>query len=474
MTRLVRWCWLLALLGPSVMRAEPVTYTGFTITSGQLGSWKFHNARVYLTVQGDTNDVQFMQFPDGFGGFADTYINAAGEASVTIVTAGKTVHARFAPGQIIVSSDLGSSDDLPHIGGRGIGFSSLTATGLEPAYPLGIEDGTIDWGDITDPGIASPALADLTTDLQSSTAFSGRSWSCVGFPDACRAPNPLQTNKGPLTLETPYSTGPGPGAGEDSLSGGFFIVDVGGGLNRPPRSTVESEGRGRSPITYRAYTVSDVQLGNVFLTAAQVYLTFEADAARVREFHDGPSSYGFINREGRGRVVIVTGNQVREAEIERGEVYVYYDVGSSAVGFGSRAGGRGSPLAVTSHQDLEGLVEWSSIGAVADLTRQPANAAMYNPATATLVTDLTNATTLSGAANSCVALDATTGVCSNFVPVGLRTSAGLLYLYESFTEDEQGNGDVGPSSINWGVFWAEPGQREDHDRDRHDDGRDDD
>ena len=184
MTRAVRWCSILALLGASSVRAEPVTYTGFTITDGQLGSWKFHNARVYVTVRGDTNDVQFMQFPDGFGGFADTYVNMGGTASVTIVADGREVHATFAPGQIIVASDLGSSDSPPHVGGRGIGFSSLTSYGLEPAYPLGIEDGTLDWGDIFDPGIASPALADLSTDLQHSTAFSGRSWSCVGFPDS--------------------------------------------------------------------------------------------------------------------------------------------------------------------------------------------------------------------------------------------------------------------------------------------------
>jgi hypothetical protein len=40
--------------------AKPVTYTGFTITDGKLGSWSFHNARVYLTFQGDTNNVHLI------------------------------------------------------------------------------------------------------------------------------------------------------------------------------------------------------------------------------------------------------------------------------------------------------------------------------------------------------------------------------------------------------------------------------
>jgi hypothetical protein len=164
----------------------------------------------------------------------------------------------------------------------------------------------------------------------------------------------------------------------------------------------------------------------------------------------------------------VSGRRVVSAEFEPGELYVYYDVGSSAVGFGSRAGGRGYPLALTDHLDLNGLVEWSTVGAVSDLTRVPADAALYTPATATLVTDLTGATALFGAASSCVALDPLTGVCSNLTPVGLRTSAGRFFLFEPYTDDERANADVGPYSINWGAFWSEPGVGCDEDRSHHD------
>ena len=62
--------------------AAPVTYTGFTITDGKLGPWEFHNARVYLTFQSDTRNVQFVQYPDIVDptkGTLDAYINSTGE-----------------------------------------------------------------------------------------------------------------------------------------------------------------------------------------------------------------------------------------------------------------------------------------------------------------------------------------------------------------------------------------------------------
>ena len=482
---------LVALVLASTAAADPVTYTGFTITDGQLGSWKFHNGLVYLSFQGDTKDVQFMQFTDPFGSTADTYVISQGTATVTIVSGGRTVHATFDPGQILVSSDLGSSGD-DHVGARGVGFSSLTATGLEPAYPLGIEDGPLDWGDIFDPGIASPALDLLTFDLQSSTSFGGRAWSCVGFPGDCQAPNPLHTDRGDLTLANPYMSGRPPFA-DDSLSAGFFIADVGGALDRPPRSVRHARQEGKHGITYRAYTISDVMLGKEYFFGAQVYLTYEADASKVKTFDNGASSYGFINHSGRARLTIVSGGTVRTASFRRGEIYVYYDVGSSTVGFGSKRWGRGYPLALTANHDSQGngLVENTQVEAVSDIIRVPANAANYTEETATLVTDLTNATVLSGSANSCIALDLLTSACSDFTAPGLMTSRGRFQIFEDFTEDErlQDPPVPGPYSIQWGVFWAERASkhdgehgddcddgRGDHDdgRDDHDDGRDDD
>lgn len=51
----------ISLVAVCAALAEPVTYTGFTITDGKLGNWSFHNARVYLMFKSDTTNVQFMQ-----------------------------------------------------------------------------------------------------------------------------------------------------------------------------------------------------------------------------------------------------------------------------------------------------------------------------------------------------------------------------------------------------------------------------
>ena len=107
------------LSGESYSFPAPVTYTGFTITDGQLGHWKFQrkfqNARVYLTFKGDTKDVQFVQVPvaptDPTLGSVDAYIQQTGVASVTIFSGGKSVHATFAPNQILITSDLGATGD---------------------------------------------------------------------------------------------------------------------------------------------------------------------------------------------------------------------------------------------------------------------------------------------------------------------------------------------------------------------------
>src|ERR1700752_1551336 len=52
---------LIATLLASSARSLPLTYSGFSIAAGKLRSWHFHNARVYLTFQGDTSNVQPTQ-----------------------------------------------------------------------------------------------------------------------------------------------------------------------------------------------------------------------------------------------------------------------------------------------------------------------------------------------------------------------------------------------------------------------------
>jgi hypothetical protein len=456
-------CTVAVLLLSSAASARPITYTGFTITDGQLGSWTFHNARVYLTFRSDTNNVQFMQIPDPFnpGGTIDAWINPTGTASVTVVSGGRAVHATFAPNQILVSVDLGNTGDV-HVGARGVGFGSYTSTGIEPTYPLGLEDGTLDWGDIFPPGVASPALATLSNDLQHSTAFSGRAWPCVGFLNVCTAPNALLTDKGNLYLDLPYAlTSNFRG---DSLSAGFFIVDVGEGdeEDNQPRKQVNELTRGADsakPITYHGYLITDVALGGHLYKRAQVDLSFDADASTAVPFSDG--SHGFINATGNAHVTVTSGGHAVSASLKIGQVYVYWDIDKASVGFGSPAGGRGYPLSITANQDSfsNGLVENSSVGAVADLTLVPADSTFYSTPTAGLATDLTNETTLSGAASSCVAFDPVTSACSNFNPVALQTNLGPLYLFEPYTDDETLNGIAGPFSINWGVFWSELGRQ---------------
>ncbi|HMK71705.1 MAG TPA: hypothetical protein VK454_00115 [Myxococcaceae bacterium] len=464
---------VVAVLWAAAVGAAPVTYTGFTIADGQLGSWSFHNARVYLTFQGDTKDVQFIQplidpTNPSFG-TVDAWALQTGVASVTIFSGGKRVHATFAPNQILVTSDLGDTSDTPHFGARGMGFSSISPTGaLEPAYPLGIEDGTVDWGDIPENGgLESPDLDSLSTDLQETVALSGRAWSCVGFPNGCTAPYPLHTNRGDLVLSSPYMTSDG----FDSLAAGFFIVDVGDRCHpaSPPRLK-RHESRRRHPITYYGYLVSDVTLGTTPYYAAQVYLSYESDVSSVVPFNNGPGSHGFINAAGRAHLTLVTGGKVISADFAPGQIYVFYDVGTASVGFGSTAGGRAYPLSITANTDKHGLVENSSVGAVADLTTTPANANLYTAATATLVTDLTNETTLSGGASSCVAFDPITSVCSDFTTVGLQTNRGPFYLPELYYDDESAFGIASPYTISWGLFWSELGGGHGHD----DDGRDDD
>jgi hypothetical protein len=212
-------CELLSLVLPTVARAEEITYTGFVVTDGKLGDWEFHNARVYLTYKGDTGSVQTMVFsnsPDS--GSTQIEINSGGVSKITIVTSERTENATFAPGQIFVSLDLGDifvPGPLPlssFNGGRGVGFGSFSASsplGVEPAYPLGLEDGMIDWGDVSDfsSNFASADLMALPMDLQQNVAYSGRADICVGFPTfgaPCSAPNPLQTDKGALLLYQRY------------------------------------------------------------------------------------------------------------------------------------------------------------------------------------------------------------------------------------------------------------------------------
>jgi hypothetical protein len=444
--------------------AAPVTYTGFTITDGKLGNWQFHNARVVLRFDGDTNDVQLVQFPDPLDptATAQVAIISKGTASITVSTLRRSVRATFAPNQIFVSLDQGTPQNGPIVGGRGVGFGAFFPSspgGIEPSYPLGVEDGTIDWGDASTPSIG---LQVLPIDLTESVGYSGRAFVCIGFPDkTCPAPTSAQalhTDKGDLFLYQPYmDTFDG-----DTIEAGFFLADVnpsrhsGGSTFLSPSSS----GWGSKPITYNGYLITDVSLGGQLYAGAQVYISVASDASRAVPYTDSTSK-GFINPVGVGQVQIRSGGRTVSAWLAPNQLYVYYDVTHASIGFGSYAGGRGYPLSLTSNQDVSGLVENSALWALSDIAANN-DAANYTAGVPGLATDLTNATVLSAGASSCASgFDPVTTICSNLTPVPLYTSRGKLLLFEPYTDDETTLDGSSPYSVNWGIFWSELGSARD-------------
>jgi hypothetical protein len=155
----------------------------------------------------------------------------------------------------------------------------------------------------------------------------------------------------------------------------------------------------------------------------------------------------------------VSPHETITAQLAPNQVYTYFDVANASIGFGSNVAGRGYPVALAGTQDNQGgplLDENSSVAAVSDIMRTPANAAKYTPATSSLKTDLTNETVLSGAASSCVSFDPITSMCSNLTPVALKTDHGDLLLFEPYTVEEPDATPplTQPYSVNWGFFWS--------------------
>lgn len=490
--RIVLFAVIAFMLAP-LANAAPITYTAFTITDGSLGSWQFHNARVYITLETDTSNAQLATIQ----GVRVVYVGpfpaqqlctgpatSIGTARVTIITAEKRVRATFVPNQLIVSIDLDNG---------GVGFSSCGPNGFEPAYPLGISDGTIDaatdaFGAIPDTRNPSPELAGLFIDLMHDTAFSGRASVCVGFPTGgkpCSPPNPLKTNKGDLLLLQPYQkltpNPPNPPDFGDTLSGGWFYAVVGGesvseddssSPHIPLLAAADESQHERRPITYTGFVIADVQIGANLYFGAQVYLSLEADARNVMPLPNRtcPSLprgvCGYINDGGRAKVKVISGNQTITAHFTPNQIYAFFDIAQASVGFGSHIGGqdfRAYPLTLTQHDLADGvtpcfvgnacsLTENSLIGAVADI-QSTGDTANYTPETATLTVDLKSAMTLSGPASSCTSFDPTSSVCSSPTVVALQTDQGGFYLFAPYTDDDSTSGTQ-PFSVNWGGFWA--------------------
>jgi len=278
----------------------------------------------------------------------------------------------------------------------------------------------------------------------------------------------LKTDKGDFYLYQPYSI-----PFNDTLSSGFFFVDA--GVQTSPAEAF-SEDDHVQPITYTGYLTSDVELGGVVYYGARIYISFDANPHTVKPFSDG--TLGFLNEVGKAHVRVISGNSVITADLAPNQIYVYFDITNSSVGFGSYAGGRGYPLSLTANGPP--LTANSLVGAVSDIivNQDPLN---YSPNTAALAkrmeaAPLAGKTTLSGPACSCIAFDPTTSICSNFTPVPLSTTnLGSLYLFEPYTVDActyritiplfstaldnacNSSPTDGPLfiSVNWGSFWVE-------------------
>jgi hypothetical protein len=109
------------VLGTIGVQAAPVVYTLQTVGDGKLGPYPFAEALIKIVQVSDTSQV--VATPSGSG---TLFVNKAGYARVTIVQNGKSVVAKFEPGQIYVFYDTG----------KGIaGFGSA----ISPTYPVALD-----------------------------------------------------------------------------------------------------------------------------------------------------------------------------------------------------------------------------------------------------------------------------------------------------------------------------------------------
>jgi len=203
--------------GPATSVATPVTYTGRLVTDVSLDGRLYRDAEVTLKFRASTADVRTFSVtvpvdPGVSSNQGSGHCIDVGVASVQISTPQAAASATFAPGQILVTFDEYNS---------GIGFSSYTGPhGFEPAYPLGLLDGTV----YTTP----------IRDLYTGQSVTGKAWSCIGYPplattnpygSRCGDPGafPLKTDHGDFIIYQPFS---------NLNSDGTLCCNYGGTLNR--------------------------------------------------------------------------------------------------------------------------------------------------------------------------------------------------------------------------------------------------
>jgi hypothetical protein len=197
----------LAFTLPTALNAAPITYDFYLVTSGSLNGVTFDNALVHFRTESDTTKATFYPSLDGQ---INIWLNTFGTTTVSIMTSGRTLHARITQ-PLFVSIDQK---------GGGVGLGSYDSSGnVDPTYPVGIQDGIPDCvigdGDCVAPSGATTALA---VDLVSSTTLSGRAWSdpCFLQGGGCDGPT-LTTSAGPFQLKRPYTE-----SGNDPFVTGIF------------------------------------------------------------------------------------------------------------------------------------------------------------------------------------------------------------------------------------------------------------
>jgi hypothetical protein len=190
----------------------PVTYSGYVYTDVSLGGQRHHNARVTITFKANTSDIHKFKVTPG-GNEGSGFCIDQGTATVAIEAEDEAVQATFLAGQVFVSFDTYNG---------GIGFGSyIGPSGLEPAYPLAYDDGTVER---------------FTSDLSTPANMTGKAWSCIGYPPLfgsgfCTDPGgyPLKTNRGDFIMYMPYVKYALDGTISGDYSGtmnrgGFFVV----------------------------------------------------------------------------------------------------------------------------------------------------------------------------------------------------------------------------------------------------------
>jgi hypothetical protein len=434
----------------ALVMGQPIKYTGFTITDGQLGSWYFHNARVILTFVSDTKYVHpNVQFPPDI----TANFNIRGRAAITIVGDDKTVHATFDPNQIFISFDQGND-------GIGFGLCRPNCFGLlsvppvlpsvfQPVYPFGISQ------------FDEYSGGALTHD----TGGTGRSFSCLdfGMPDSaymshCPPSNvALKTDKGDLILYQMYQEENNSGEFKSS-NAGYFFADTSWSENTLPYTVfAPSTQTPTSSITYNLFFVSSVSIGNQSFTNAKINLSFRSRTSKVQPLTGvGPNAY--VNDHGTARVVITSGSQTVSAEFAPSQLFVFFNPNTATVGFGSYAPDGSRQLAYpiilgphfgSSPQLLEDVSD------IITNTPNPDALGPYSFETQALapLTDLKHPTLLADYASSCIDFTFTFEIsCSSQAQTtGLMTDKGLFSVPNPTAD------------FGWGVFWASFGGEEPED-----------